>query len=63
MREQLWLLPSGQADFALRATVFRPQGSATQRYPLAVINHGTSEANRLAVDTLTTFMAPEPADG
>lgn len=49
MREQLWLLPSGEPGVALRATVFRPQGASTQRYPLAVINHGTSEANRLSV--------------
>lgn len=49
MREQLWLLPSGDTGLALRATVFRPPGPPTQRYPLAVINHGTSEANRLAV--------------
>lgn len=49
MREQLWLLPSGDPAIALRATVFRPAGSMTERYPLAVINHGTSEANRLSV--------------
>ncbi len=49
MREQLWLLPSGDPTIAQRATVFRPDGAATERFPLVVINHGTSEWNRLAV--------------
>lgn len=49
MREQLWLLPSGDKSIALRATVFRPAGSMTERFPLVVINHGTSETNRLSV--------------
>jgi dienelactone hydrolase len=49
MREQLWLLPSGDNAIALRATVFRPATTLTQRFPLVVINHGTSEANRLSV--------------
>jgi dienelactone hydrolase len=49
MREQLWLLPSGDTAVALRATVFRPATTLTQRFPLVVINHGTSEANRLSV--------------
>jgi dienelactone hydrolase len=49
MREQLWLVPSGDVAIPLRATVFRPIGSATERRPLVVINHGTSEANRMSV--------------
>lgn len=54
MREQLWILPSADGGYPLRATVFRPAdapdtaGRAVRR-PLAVINHGTSEATRLAV--------------
>jgi dienelactone hydrolase len=49
MREQLWLLPSGDASVAMRATVFRPPGSPAERHPLVVINHGTSESNRMSV--------------
>src|SRR4029079_3092166 len=49
MREQLWLLPSGDAAVALRATVFRPAGAMTERHPLVVVNHGTSESNRMSV--------------
>jgi dienelactone hydrolase len=52
LREQLWILPSGDPAIALRATVFRPDdapGSMPVRRPLAVINHGTSEATRLSV--------------
>lgn len=58
MREQLWLLPSGTPGTALRATLFRPADSAPlpdgtasngAARPLVVINHGTSEATRLAV--------------
>ena len=52
LREQLWILPSGDPAIALRATVFRPEdapGTAPVRRPLAVINHGTSEATRLSV--------------
>ena len=49
MREQLWLLPSGDPAVALRATVFRPAGAMTGRHPLVVINHGTSESNRMSV--------------
>ena len=49
MREQLWLLPSGDAAVALRATVFRPAGAMTERHPLVVVNHGTSELNRMSV--------------
>jgi pimeloyl-ACP methyl ester carboxylesterase len=50
MREQLWLLPSGDATMPLRATVFRPAESADDApRPLVVINHGTSAATRLAV--------------
>jgi len=52
MREQLWILPSGEAGRPMRATVFRPDSDATtssKRLPLVVINHGTDEATRLAV--------------
>jgi len=52
MREQLWILPSGEAGRAMRATVFRPESDTTgaeTRRPLVVINHGTDEATRLAV--------------
>ena len=49
MREQLWLLPGGDTAVALRATVFRPAGAITERHPLVVINHGTSESNRMSV--------------
>lgn len=52
MREQLWLVPSGDPKMPLRATVFRPEessaGSPRQR-PLVVINHGTDESTRLSV--------------
>jgi dienelactone hydrolase len=54
LREQFWLLPSGDPKSPLRATVFRPEdegsssGEVTRR-PLVVINHGTSDATRLAV--------------
>lgn len=54
LREQLWILPSADRGFPLRATVFRPADSANAegcpaRRPLVVVNHGTSEATRLAV--------------
>jgi len=54
LREQLWILPSADHGYPLRATVFRPAdtpsvASGTQRHPLVVINHGTSDATRLAV--------------
>lgn len=54
LREQLWILPSADHGYPLRATVFRPAGtpadaSGPQRHPLVVINHGTSDATRLAV--------------
>jgi pimeloyl-ACP methyl ester carboxylesterase len=54
LREQFWLLPSGDPKSPLRATVFRPdEGQGEQdapiRRPLVVINHGTSDATRLAV--------------
>lgn len=54
LREQLWILPSADHDYPLRATVFRPgdapgaEGEHARR-PLVVINHGTSDATRLAV--------------
>lgn len=62
-REQLWMLPGGDPDVALRATVFRPGSDAEEaavpvglngaaparvRRPLVVINHGTDEATREA---------------
>jgi dienelactone hydrolase len=52
MREQLWLVPSGDPDVHLRATVFRPQENSTVRprqRKLVVINHGTDESTRLSV--------------
>jgi dienelactone hydrolase len=52
MREQLWILPSGDPKVPMRATVFRPEASpsgADPKRPLVVINHGTDEATRLAV--------------
>jgi dienelactone hydrolase len=54
LREQLWILPSADGGYPLRATVFRPDDQRgakgdTMRHPLVVINHGTSDATRLAV--------------
>jgi dienelactone hydrolase len=52
MREQLWILPSGDPKVAMRATVFRPEANPSgvdPKRPLVVINHGTDEATRLAV--------------
>jgi dienelactone hydrolase len=53
LREQLWILPSADHGYPLRATVFRPadppDATGTARHPLVVINHGTSDATRLAV--------------
>src|SRR5262249_113413 len=52
LREQLWILPSADHAYPLRATVFRPadapdaSGEQT-RHPLVVINHGTSDATRM----------------
>jgi dienelactone hydrolase len=52
MREQLWILPSGDPNRPMRATVFRPPADPSgndKPRPLVVINHGTDEATRLAV--------------
>ena len=52
MREQLWILPSGESGRFLRATVFRPDADPREpnkKFPLVVINHGTDESTRLAV--------------
>lgn len=51
LRERLWILPGAEAAYPLRATVFRPADppGKTLRRPLVVINHGTSDATRLAV--------------
>lgn len=54
LREQLWVLPSADGGYPLRATVFRPDDAkeaegADARHPLVVINHGTSDATRMAV--------------
>lgn len=60
MREQLWILPGGDPDIPLRATVFRPDDDAAvgpglvlatdrmikRRRPLVIINHGTDAATR-----------------
>src|SRR4051812_47690557 len=55
MREQFWMVPSGEEGRYLRATVFRPEepdgaqaGPAHPR-PLVIINHGTAESTRMAV--------------
>ena len=63
LREQLWILPGGDPDIPLRATVFRPDDALATpaslgsgaghidaiRRPLVVINHGTSDLTREAV--------------
>lgn len=52
MREQLWILPSGEEGRSLRATLFRPEQdprAPDKKFPLVVINHGTDESTRLAV--------------
>jgi dienelactone hydrolase len=52
LREQLWILPSGDPALALRATVFRPAApvnAVPRRRPLVVINHGTSDLTRLSI--------------
>jgi dienelactone hydrolase len=52
MREQLWILPSGDPKVEMRATVFRPEpdpSGVDPKRPLVVINHGTDEATRLSV--------------
>lgn len=51
MREQLWMLPSGEDGRYLRATVFRPDdtGDIHRKRPLVIINHGTAESTRMAV--------------
>lgn len=52
MREQLWILPSGEEGRSLRATLFRPEENPktpNKQFPLVVINHGTDESTRLAV--------------
>jgi len=49
LRNQLWLLPSGQPGVLMRATVFRPPGAGA--FPLMVMNHGSTQnaARRLAL--------------
>lgn len=50
MREQLWLVPGGDPETPLRATVFRPADDGTEaRRPLVVINHGSDASTREAV--------------
>ena len=50
MREQLWLLPSGEAAVRAARNGFPSRrGAPTERHPLVVINHGTSESNRMSV--------------
>jgi dienelactone hydrolase len=52
MREQLWILPSGEEGRSLRATLFQPDVDPKdphKQFPLVVINHGTDESTRLAV--------------
>jgi dienelactone hydrolase len=49
LRNQFWLLPSGQPGVLMRATVFRPPGPGA--FPLMVMNHGSTQnaARRLAL--------------
>ncbi len=49
LREQLWVLPSADPAFALRATLFRPENIKNQPTPLVIINHGTDESTRESV--------------
>jgi dienelactone hydrolase len=63
LREQLWVLPGGDPDIPLRATLFRPDDHLSAsaslatsanhgdsiRRPLVVINHGTSDLTRESV--------------
>lgn len=55
MREQFWMVPSGEDGRYLRATVFRPeepegaQAALAHARPLVIINHGTAESTRMAV--------------
>ncbi len=51
LREQLWIMPSGDPKIPLRATVFKPSDPANSaaRRPLVIINHGTDEGTREAV--------------
>jgi dienelactone hydrolase len=63
LREQLWMVPGGDPNVPLRATIFQPPASvratvdqpgtrpssAPTRRPLVVINHGSDEATREAV--------------
>lgn len=58
MREQLWILPSGEPGRSLRATLFRPEADPNEpnkKFPLVVINHGTDESTRLAVSMPTYY--------
>ena len=59
LREQLWIVPSGDPNIYLRATVFRPADPlgrvAPVRHPLVVINHGTSDWTRSAVSMPVFF--------
>jgi len=41
LRNQVWLLPSGQPGVLMRATVFRPPGAGA--FPLMVMNHGSTQ--------------------
>ena len=49
LREQLWVLPSADPSFALRATLFRPETAGNEPTPLVIINHGTDESTRESV--------------
>ncbi len=63
MREQLWLLPSGDPKIPLRATLFQPEAEIiapastgffspqrnAKKRPLVIINHGTDESTRESV--------------
>lgn len=50
MREQLWIIPSGDPARPMRATVFQPvRLEQDVQRPVVVINHGTDEMTRLSV--------------
>ncbi|MGE3712074.1 MAG: alpha/beta hydrolase family protein [Hyphomicrobiaceae bacterium] len=50
MCEQLWMLPGASDEIDLRATVFRPGASCSDKArPLVVINHGTDASTNESV--------------
>jgi dienelactone hydrolase len=61
LREQLWIVPGGDASLPLRATVFRPaeghdaNRTTPIRHPLVVINHGSDASTRESVSMPVFF--------